>query len=116
MEDLKTQYTESMKVSKETFEQIKSDFQTLFEDMDMPDRATFWELAERNKTSLVWQFWNKIKDDKTAEMLPESEPGKARVFMPDPDFELYPDGTNDDTLETALIRAANNIIINHKRS
>ena len=89
-----------MKVTKEVLEQMKSDIKTVldyylvvkpkFEDLYKSDYFTIWS----------WVWMNRRYNDSNLNVRKGLD-GK-RLLEYNPDYEIYPCNTNDETLETAL--------------
>ena len=56
-------------------------------------------------TGLLWNLWHFIHNEIAYDSTHPRFNGRARLFPYDHAFELYPCGTNDDTMTTALVKA-----------
>lgn len=96
-----------MKATSETLDQMLEDFDTIFEEAvrGTAKQPKFWEFYAGNNYKLALSFWYKIVDDK-ADRNPQK---KFRIFDHDPNHEMYPDGMNERTLRTALVKTINRL-------
>ena len=87
-----------MKMSRGKFLEIKS----LFAQALYKNKIAAKEIVGRTRE--VWQVWNFIFAEIAYDDSHPRFKGRDRQFKYNSEFELYPCGTNDKTLETALFK------------
>lgn len=97
-----------MKISRGKLLEIKS----LFAQALHANKITAKEIVAH--TSAIWQVWNYIFAEINYDDSHPRFKGRKRQFKYNPSFELYPCGTNDKTLETALKKVVRELAKNEK--
>lgn len=101
-----------MKAKQETIENIAKLTRTYLEKMGLQD--TLEQVREREKAGTLtdatrWALWHAVTDEIRFTDDHSRFNGRKRVLHHDFNFPLYPDGTNDTTMTTALRAAYKNL-------
>lgn len=102
-----------MKVSKETYKRIRDDMEQVINRRCSRSMVASGLVGGVNKPSVIaHSLWSQICYDRmNNDNHPAfSEHGRQRVLQYQPDFDMYPDDTNDKTLGTALVKALLSIL------
>lgn len=86
-----------MKVSKEKVQEIAEKMRVVMDHFK-------WSKEKLSPPTniLLWQFWNYIFQETAYDDSHPKFKGRKRLFNYDPNYSLYPEETNDDTMFTAL--------------
>ena len=97
-----------MKVKFNTLQQMRRDIKVVAEHYGYMECL---RLFNADSVCTAHWLWNKVfmnrsySSDNPNVVLLQS----GRLLKYEPDFEMYPDGTNDDTLKTALVKVCRQI-------
>jgi hypothetical protein len=92
-----------MKVDKETRDRIKEDMRKVMDAFHLyPENCT-----DSRSLHSIWGF---ICSERRYDDTHPRFQGRERILPHDPDHDLYPCGTNDDTLQTALAWAMKELL------
>ena len=106
-----------MKVKFNTLQAIRRDFQVLVAFLehgrgDPELHHDLHKMYKENKVSTAFQLWHSNYANR---QYPSDNPNVyftfgSRLLPYNPDFQMYPDDTNDDTLKTALLKVCDEIL------
>ena len=98
-----------MKVDKKTFEQMKKDLWVLINYVGV---KKVQQMYCRQPIGTAFKLWMRLYDCKVYDEHPHIlwKSDGSRLFPKDSEFNLYPCKTNDTTLQTALVKALDEIL------
>ena len=101
------------KIAGEAYAVIRADMATVFNSLPRGTKVAAREGKLGTVSALAWNVWNRVTDDRRQD---DTHPrftsrGDARLLpYVGIGFELYPCGSNDQTLGTAIIKAMKQIL------